>query len=81
MALRPSSRIYDLSVVASQKLVITTSEGPKETSITIALETTTLLISNIQNFFLDTKYIDHPHGLDAMGPTSRVIEKCRDDGI
>ena len=77
----PPIRTYDLSGGAAKKLTIATSEGPKETSITIAPETTALVIVDMQNFFLDSKCMDHPHGLDAVEPTIKVIEKCREAGI
>jgi hypothetical protein len=77
----PSSRTYDLSGGASKKLTIAASEGPKETLITIAPETTALVIVDMQNFFLDSKCMDHPHGLNAVEPTIKVIEKCRKEGI
>ena len=64
-----------------EEVTIATTDGPKETSITIALETTALVIVDMQNFFLDSKCLDHPHGLNAVGPTIKVIEKCREEGI
>lgn len=77
----PSVRTYDLAGGAGKKLTMGTTEGPKETSITIAPETTALVIVDMQNFFLDSKCMDHPHGLNAVEPTSKVIEKCREEGI
>jgi hypothetical protein len=77
----PSARTYDLSGGAGKKLTIATTEGPKETSVTIAPEITALVIVDMQNFFLDAKCMDHPHGLNAVEPTIKVIEKCREEGI
>jgi hypothetical protein len=77
----PSTRTYDLSVGAAKTLTIATTEGPRETSITIAPEATALVIVDMQNFFLDSKCMDHPHGLNAVDPTIKVIEKCRQAGI
>jgi isochorismate hydrolase len=64
-----------------KKRTISTTEGPKETSIAIAPETTALVMVDMQNFFLDAKCMDHPDGLNAVGPTIKVIEKCRGEGI
>jgi nicotinamidase-related amidase len=36
---------------------------------------------DMQNFFLDSKCMDHPNGLKAVGPTIKAIEKCRELGI
>jgi phosphatidylethanolamine-binding protein len=77
----PSARTYDLSGGAGKKLTIATTEGPKETLITIAPQTTALVIVDMQNFFLDSKCMDHPHGLSAVQPTIKVIEKCREQGV
>jgi len=76
-----STKTYDLSGRAAKKLTISTSEGPKETSITIAPESTALVIVDMQNFFLDAKCMDHPNGLKAVEPTIKVLEKCREAGI
>jgi hypothetical protein len=77
----PSTRTYDLSGGIEKRLTIATTDGPNETSITIAPETTALVIVDMQNFFLDPKCMDHPHGLNAVEPTIKVIEKCREEGI
>ena len=77
----PSTKTYDLSGGVGKRLTIATTDGPKETSITIAPETTALVIVDMQNFFLDSKCLDHPHGLKAVEPTIKVIEKCREEGI
>ncbi|KUJ24406.1 Isochorismatase hydrolase, partial [Mollisia scopiformis] len=49
--------------------------------ITIAPEKTALIVVDMQNFFLDSKCMDHPNGLKAVQPTIAVIEKCREVGI
>ncbi len=77
----PSTRTYDLSGGIEKSLKIVTTDGPNGTSITIAPETTALVIVDMQNFFLDPKCMDHPHGLNAVEPTIKVIEKCREEGI
>jgi len=75
------ARNYDISGGAGKKLTVATTEGPKETTITIAPEATALVIVDMQNFFLDSKLMDHTHGLAAVDPTIKVIEKCRAEGI
>jgi hypothetical protein len=76
-----SSKIYDVSGGSGNKLTISTTEGPGETSIAIASESTALVIVDMQNFFLDSKCMEHPNGLKAVEPTIKVIEKCREAGI
>jgi hypothetical protein len=76
-----STKTYDLSGGAAKKLTFPTTEGPKETSVTIAPESTALVIVDMQNFFLDSKCMDHPNGLKAVEPTIQLIEKCREAGI
>jgi hypothetical protein len=77
----PSASTYDLSGGAGKRLTIATTEGPKDTLITIAPEATALVIVDMQNFFLHSESMDHPHGLSAVGPTIKAIEKCREEGI
>ena len=62
-------------------MMIPTTEGPKETSVTIDPESSALVVVDMQNFFLDPQCMDHPNGLNAVEPTIKVIEKCRDAGI
>jgi len=76
-----TTKTYDLSGGSVKKLTFPTSEGPKETSITISPESSALVIVDMQNFFLDPKCRDHPNGLKAVEPTIKVIEKCRAAGI
>jgi hypothetical protein len=76
-----STKTYDLSGGAGKKLTFPTTEGPKETLVTIGLESTALVIVDMQNFFLDSKCMDHPNGLKAVEPTIKLIEKCREAGI
>ena len=66
---------------AAKKLTIAASERPKETSIIIMPETIALVTVGMQNFFLDSKCMDHPDGLKAAEPTIKAIEKCREEGI
>jgi len=76
-----ATRTYDISCGAEKKLTIQTTEGPEETSVTLATDTSALVIVDMQNFFLDEKCMAHPNGLKAVEPTIRVIKKCREAGI
>jgi hypothetical protein len=76
-----STKTYDVSGGAAGKLTFPTTEGPKETLVTIAPESTALVIVDMQNFFLDSKCMEHPNGLKAVEPTIKLIEKCREAGI
>lgn len=77
----PSTKTYDLSGISPKKLTIPATEGPSGTSFTIAPPSTALVIVDMQNFFLDAGCMAHPRGLEAVEPTIRVIEKCREVGI
>ncbi|TVY47137.1 Peroxyureidoacrylate/ureidoacrylate amidohydrolase [Lachnellula occidentalis] len=76
-----SSKTYDLSGGSPKKLTVAATEGPEDTLLTISPEATALVIIDMQNFFLDGKCMEHPHGLKAVEPTIKVIEKCREAGI
>ena len=76
-----SSKTYDLYGGSVNKLSIPTTEGPGETSISIAPDSTALVIVDMQNFFLDSKCMKHPNGLKAIEPIIKVMEKCREAGI
>lgn len=76
-----SAKTYDLSRGLSKILTIATSQGPKETSFTIAPELSALVVVDMQNYFLSPECRDHPLGLKAVEPTIKVIEKCREAGI
>ncbi len=76
-----TNKIYYLSGDSANRVNIATTEGPEGTSITIAPGTTALVIVDMQNFFLDSKCMDHPNGLKAVEPMIKVIEKCREVGI
>jgi len=62
-------------------MTIATTEGPKDTSITIDPSISALVVVDMQNFFLSPEVRDHPLGLKAVEPTIRVIKKCREAGI
>lgn len=76
-----ASKTYDLSRDSATKLTLSTTEGPKDTSVTISPDSSALVVVDMQNFFLDPKCRHHPNGLNAVEPTIKVIEKCREAGI
>jgi isochorismate hydrolase len=76
-----SMKMYDLCNGAIEKITFATTEGPPETYVTITPEATVLVIVDMQNFFLDSKCVDHQNGLKAVGPTIKTIERCRELGI
>jgi hypothetical protein len=76
-----SSRTYDLSGGSARRLTLSTTEGPEDTWITIDPSSSALVVIDMQNFFLDTKCIDHPHSLKAVNPTITVIERYRQASI
>jgi isochorismate hydrolase len=75
------TKTYDISAGSIKKMTIPTTEGPKETFVTIDPESSVLVVVDMQNFFLDPQCMQHPNGLKAVEPTIRVIEKCREAGI
>ncbi|GKT43119.1 peroxyureidoacrylate/ureidoacrylate amidohydrolase RutB [Colletotrichum spaethianum] len=77
---RPS-RTYDLTRGRSPAWTVGTSQGPVETSISVAPHSTALVIVDMQNYFLHPRCRDHPAGLAAVEKTERAIEKCRELGI
>ncbi|CCF31953.1 isochorismatase hydrolase [Colletotrichum higginsianum] len=76
-----SSRTYDLTRGRSPAWTVGTSQGPAETSISVAPRSTALVIVDMQNYFLHPRCRNHPAGLAAAEKTKRVIEKCRELGI
>jgi isochorismate hydrolase len=77
----PSTKTYDLSSNSPKKLTIPATEGPEGTSFTISPSSTALVIVDMQNFFLSSKCMSHPTGLQAVEPTIALIKKCRELGI
>ncbi|KAK1968200.1 isochorismatase [Colletotrichum sublineola] len=77
---RPS-RTYDLTRGRSPAWTVGTSQGPEQTSISVAPHSTALVIVDMQNYFLHPKCRDHPAGLAAADRTEKVIEKCRELGV
>jgi hypothetical protein len=76
-----ATKTYDISGGSPTKMTIPTTEGPKETFVTIAPEASALVVVDMQNFFLDPQCMKHPNGLSAVDPTIKVIEKCREAGV
>lgn len=76
-----AKKTHDISGGSPTKLTIPTSQGPKETSVTIDSTSSALVVVDMQNFFLDPQCMKHPNGLSAIEPTIKVIERCRDVGI
>lgn len=76
-----ATRTYDISGGSPKKMTIPTTEGPEATSVTIDPESSALVVVDMQNFFLDAQCMKHPNGLNAVEPTIKVIEKCRETGI
>ncbi|GKT64485.1 isochorismatase hydrolase [Colletotrichum tofieldiae] len=77
---RPS-RTYDLTRGRSPAWTVGTSQGPVETSISVAPRSTALVVIDMQNYFLHPRCRDHPAGLAAVEKTESVIEKCRELGV
>ncbi|GJC84979.1 peroxyureidoacrylate/ureidoacrylate amidohydrolase RutB [Colletotrichum liriopes] len=77
---RPS-RTYDLTRGRSPAWTVGTSQGPVETSISVAPRSTALVVIDMQNYFLHPRCRDHPAGLAAAEKTESVIEKCRELGV
>jgi hypothetical protein len=75
------TKTYDISGGSAKKMTIPTTEGPKETSVTIGPDSSALVVVDMQNFFLDPQCMKHPNGLKAVEPTINVIKKCREAGI
>jgi hypothetical protein len=75
------TKTYDISGGSAKKMTISTTEGPKDTSVTIDPDSSALVVVDMQNFFLDPQCMEHPNGLKAVEPTITVIEKCREAGI
>jgi isochorismate hydrolase len=77
----PTTKTFDISGPSATKLTIATTEGPTDTSVTIAPESSALVVVDMQNFFLDASCMAHPNGLKAVEPTIAIIKKCREAGI
>jgi len=77
-----ASKSYDLTrSTSNKKFTVKTTMGPEGTTISLAPELSALVIVDMQNYFLHADCRKHPKGLDAVEPTLKVIEKCREVGI
>ncbi|KAI2628107.1 Isochorismatase hydrolase [Hypomontagnella submonticulosa] len=75
------AKIYDLTRGVSPEYTIRTTQGPADTSITLAPRLSALVVIDMQNFFLHPRCRDHPTGLAAAGRIIELISKCREIGI
>ena len=78
----PESRLFDLSRNDTQTLTLPNHE-PNATyqGIKINPQQTCLVIVDMQNYFIDPEYCNHPPGIAAVGPILQAIERCRREGI
>ncbi|XXH05404.1 hypothetical protein Hte_011830 [Hypoxylon texense] len=65
----------------SPGFTIRTTEGPADTSITLAPASSALVVVDMQNFFIHPRCNDHPTGLAAVERTMEVVTRCREVGI
>lgn len=65
----------------SPGFTIRTTEGPTDTSITLAPALSALVVVDMQNFFIHPRCNDHPTGLAAVERTMEVVTRCREVGI
>ncbi|KAI1105770.1 isochorismatase [Jackrogersella minutella] len=73
------ARAYNLTRgVTSPSFTIRTTQGPADTSITLAPALSALVVVDMQNFFVHPMCNDHPTGLAAVERTLEVIRKCRE---
>ncbi|CAH0018090.1 unnamed protein product [Clonostachys rhizophaga] len=79
----PKMNMYDLTRgnTRSDPVSFSTSRGPQNVTVVIAPELTTLVVIDMQNFFLHPDCNDHPSGIIAAQKTVRVINVCRELGI
>uniref|UniRef100_A0A8H7K5B5 Isochorismatase-like domain-containing protein n=1 Tax=Bionectria ochroleuca TaxID=29856 RepID=A0A8H7K5B5_BIOOC len=79
----PKMKLYDLTRgnTQSDSVSFSTSRGPQNVTVVIAPELTTLVVIDMQNFFLHPDCNDHPSGIIAAQRTVRVINVCRELGI
>ncbi|KAK7219218.1 hypothetical protein V2G26_007221 [Clonostachys chloroleuca] len=79
----PKTKSYDLTGgnTQSDPVSFSTSRGPQNVTVVIAPELTTLIVIDMQNFFLHPDCNDHPSGIIAAQRTVQVVNICRDMGI
>ncbi|KAI1392979.1 Isochorismatase hydrolase [Hypoxylon trugodes] len=76
------AKSYDLTRGdSSPGLTLRTTQGPTDTSLTVAPKLTALVVVDMQNFFLHPRCNDHPTGLHAAQRILEVVNKCREVGI
>lgn len=78
----PESRLFDLSRQSARTLTLPNNVADATyQAIKINPQQTCLVIVDMQNYFIDPEYCNHPPGLAAVGPLLQTIERCRREGI
>ncbi|VUC30709.1 unnamed protein product [Clonostachys rosea] len=79
----PETKSYDLTRGDRQSapFSFSTSEGTSNVTVVVAPELTTLVVIDMQNYFLHPSLNDHPSGLAAAERTVEIVKKCREVGI
>ncbi|KAI0473395.1 isochorismatase [Xylariaceae sp. FL0804] len=76
------TREYDLTRGQLPRgFTMKTTEGPADTTITLAPSLSALVVVDMQNFFLHPRCNEHPTGLAAVERLIEVVAKCREAGI
>ncbi|CAH0050997.1 unnamed protein product [Clonostachys solani] len=76
----PETKSYDLTRgdTKNKPFSFSTTEGASNVTVVIAPELTTLIVIDMQNYFLDRTCNDHPSGIVAAHKTVELVKKCRD---
>lgn len=79
----PETKSYDLTRGDTQSLPFSfsTSEGTSNVTVVVAPELTTLVVIDMQNYFLHPSCNDHSSGRVAAQKTVEIVKKCREVGI
>ncbi|KAF5844277.1 hypothetical protein GGP41_002841 [Bipolaris sorokiniana] len=78
----PATKKFDLSRGAERKMVLECDEErSNHTGFMIDPAKSVLIVVDMQNYFVHPLYRDHAAGITATGPTLKVIERCRKEGI
>lgn len=79
----PKTKSYDLTRgnTQTEPLSFSTSGGPRNVTVVIAPELTTLVAIDMQNYFLHPGCNNHSSGIIAAQRAIEVVKKCRDIGI
>lgn len=72
---------FDLSRGSDRKIIVNDESGWNNNGFIIDPEQSVLVIVDMQNFFINPKYMDHPGALRAVDPLLSVIKKCRTEDI